>query len=317
MMNFDFDDRPFGHKLAEMGSNFPNLVVVDADLQRATETTIFKEIFPERYYDVGIAEANLVGVSAGLALVGKTVFCGTFACFISQRACDQVVISVAYCNSNVKLVGIEAGLSSGRNGASHQAMLDIAIMRSIPNMKVIEPADAVELRSAMEVMAFIEGPVYLRTPRGKVPKIFDKAAYHFEFGKAHEVCSGSDVCILACGMEVIEAMKAAEELQKDGVSVKVLNISSIKPIDTQAILDAAKETGCFVVAENHSVFGGLGSAVCEIVCGVVPIPVVQIGIRDSFGEVGPVDWLMDKFQLNSTYIVQAAKKALELKKGKK
>jgi len=314
-MIYELEDRPFGHKLAELGEQIPNLMVVDADLQRATETYFFKEKFLDRYFDVGIAESNMIGVSAGLALIGKIVFCGTFACFLSQRACDQIVISVAYCNANVKLVGIEPGLSSGRNGASHQSLLDIAIMRAIPNMKVIEPADSTELQSAMEVIVAIHGPVYLRTPRGNVPKIFDSNDYHFTLGKAYQVRSGSDLTIIACGIEVAQAIDAADELHGCGINARVLNMSSIKPIDTEAILLAARETGCIVVAENHSIYGGLGGAVSEIVNESYPVPVIRIGIKDTFGEVGPLDWLLDKFQLSHPYIVHAAEKALKLKKA--
>jgi transketolase len=247
--------------------------------------------------------------------MGKTVFCGTFASFVSQRACDQIVISVAYCNSNVKLVSVEAGLSSGRNGASHQSLLDLAIMRSIPNMIVIDPADAVELKSAMQVITEINGPVYLRIPRGKVVKIFDETKYKFKLGKAYEIQSGSDVTLISCGIEVTQTILAAEELKKRGISARVLNMGSVKPIDADAILCAARETGCIVVAENHSIFGGLGSAVSEIVSEFHPVPVMRIGIRDSFGEIGPVDWLLDKFQMSHPYIVEAAEKALKLKRG--
>lgn len=313
-MKYDYEDRPFGHKLVELGEQIPNMVVVDADLQRATETYFFKEKFADRYFDVGIAESNLIGISAGLALIGKTVFCGTFACFLSQRACDQIVISVAYCNANVKLVGIEPGLSSGRNGASHQSVLDIAIMRSIPNMRVIEPADAIELKSAMEVVAEIHGPVYLRTPRGNVPKIFNAVDYQFKLGKSLEIQPGSDITIIACGIEVAQAIEAADELHRHGINARVLNMSSIKPIDSEAILMAARETGCIVVAENHSIYGGLGGAVSEIVAENYPVPVMRVGIPDSFGEVGPVDWLLEKYQLSHPFIVRAAEKGLKLKK---
>ena len=312
-MKYDLEDRPFGHKLVELGEKIPNLYVVDADHQKATETYFFKDAYPDRYFDVGIAEANMIGVSAGLALTGKTVFCGTFATFISQRVCDQVVVSVAYCNANVKLVGVEAGLSSGRNGASHQSVLDLAIMRAIPNMKVVEPADAIELKSAMEVIADIDGPVYLRGLRGNVPRIFDETQYQFKLGKAFEIRSGSDVTIMAIGLEVAQAIEAAEELSSRGVNARVLNMSSIKPIDSEAIIRAAKETGCIVVAENHGIYGGLGGAVSEIVSEACPVPVVRVGLRDTFGEVGPVEWLLEKYQISHPFIVKAAEKALRLK----
>ncbi len=314
-MKYELVDRPFGHQLVELGEKFPNLVVVDADLQRATETYFFKASFPDRYYDVGIAESNLIGISTGLALVGKIVFCGTFACFLSQRACDQVVISVAYCNANVKLIGIEPGISSGRNGASHQSLLDLAIMRSIPNMRVIDPADSTELESAMEVIAGMSGPFYLRTPRGNVPRIFDPSTYQFKLGKALQIREGKDLTIIACGIEVSQSIDAADELNNRGISARVINMSSIKPIDENAILCAARETGCMVVAENHSIYGGFGGAVSEILSENFPVPIIRVGIKDRFGEVGPVNWLMDKFQIGSQDIVKAAEKVLKMKKA--
>lgn len=313
-MTYEFVNKPYGNKLVELARQYPNLVVVDADLQRATETEMFNKEFPDRYFDVGIAETNMMGVSVGLALTGHLVFCGTFSCFLSQRACDQVVISVAYCNANVKLIGIEPGVSSGRNGASHQSVLDIAIMRSIPNMRVVEPADAVELCSAMESIAALPYPVYMRTPRNNVPVILDQSIHTFQFGKSIQIIPGSDVTIIACGIEVAQAIEATETLNKRGISVRLIDMASIKPIDTEAILSAARETGCIVVAENHSIYGGLGGAVSEIVNEVHPVPVIKVGIQDSFGQVGPVDWLLDKYGLSSPFIVAACERALKLKK---
>jgi len=306
-------DKPFGHALADLGGRYENLVVVDADLQRATETYYFQEKFPERHFDVGIAEANMVGISAGLALSGKIAFCGTFACFITQRVCDQVTISVAYCRANVKLAGVEPGLASGRNGASHQAMLDLAIMRAIPNMTVFVPGDAIETRAIMEYMMEHPGPAYMRAPRGNTPVILPEG-YRFEAGKAVPMRDGNDVTIITCGIMLSRALDAADELATEGISARVINMSSIKPLDEEAILSAASETGCIVTAENHNILGGLGSAVAEVVTSRLPVPVLRVGIRDAFGEVGTPDWLAEKFRIGSTHIAQAAREALALKR---
>lgn len=306
-------DKPFGHALADLGGRYENLVVVDADLQRATETYYFQEKFPERHFDVGIAEANMVGISAGLALSGKIAFCGTFACFITQRVCDQVTISVAYCRANVKLAGVEPGLASGRNGASHQAMLDLAIMRAIPNMTVFVPGDAIETRAIMEYMMEHPGPAYMRAPRGNTPVILPEG-YRFEAGKAVPMRDGDDVTIITCGIMLPRALDAADELATEGISARVINMSSIKPLDEEAILSAASETGCIVTAENHNILGGLGSAVAEVVTSRLPVPVLRVGIHDAFGEVGTPDWLAEKFRIGSTHIAQAAREALALKR---
>jgi len=306
-------DKPFGHALADLGGRYENLVVVDADLQRATETYYFQEKYPERHFDVGIAEANMVGISAGLALSGKIAFCGTFACFITQRVCDQVTISVAYCRANVKLAGVEPGLASGRNGASHQAMLDLAIMRAIPNMTVFVPGDAIETRAIMEYMMEHPGPAYMRAPRGNTPVILPEG-YRFEAGKAVPMRDGDDVTIITCGIMLSRALDAADELATEGISARVINMSSIKPLDEEAILSAASETGCIVTAENHNILGGLGSAVAEVVTSRLPVPVLRVGIRDAFGEVGTPDWLAEKFRIGSTHIAQAAREALALKR---
>lgn len=303
-MKTEFEDRPFGHCLAELGAQYENLIVVDADLQRATETYFFQELFPNRHFDVGIAEANMVGVSAGFALLGKTVFCGTFSTFITQRVCDQVVVSVAYCNANVKLMGIEPGIASGRNGASHQALLDISIMRSIPNMTVFDPADAVETRAILAYLAETPGPAYMRVPRGNVPIIFPPDTYKFEPGKAITVREGDDAAIITSGILLPEAIKASEILLKENKKhIRVINMSSIKPIDREAIINAAQETGFVFTVENHSIYGGLGSAVAEIVCEECPVPVKRLGIKDRFGEVGPNEWLLSEFELDAAHIV--------------
>jgi transketolase len=303
--------KPFRQILADLGERHENLVVVDADLQRATETDLFQERFPERYYDVGVAEANMVGVSVGFALSGKIPFCGTFACFMSQRVCDQVAISVAYCNANVKMMGFDAGLTSGGNGASHQGMLDLAIMRAMPNMTVFVPGDATETRAIMEYLADAPGPAYMRAPRGRTPVILDPETYGFEPGKAMQVRDGHGVTIIACGIMLLRAIEAADRLAEEGISARVLNMSSIKPLDEEAIVSAARETGVIVCAENHNVIGGLGSAVAEVVTTHCPVPVVRVGIRDVFGEVGPVDWLAEKHGISSSHIQNAVRGALE------
>lgn len=304
-------DKPYGNTLAALGEQIPNLVVVDADLQRATETDLFQKRYPDRYFDVGIAEANMVSISAGLALSGKVVFCGTFASFVTQRVCDQVVVSVAYCNANVKLAGVEPGLASGRNGASHQAMLDLAIMRAIPNMTVFDPADAIETRAIMEYLATHPNPAYMRVPRGKVPVILDDENYTFEPGKSIQLRAGNDATIIASGILVLPALEAAETLATQGISCRVIDMASIKPIDKQAIIEAAQQTGCIVTAENHSILGGLGGAVAEVVTSHYPVPVVRVGIQDMFGEVGPVDWLAEKFGINAAAIQKAVHQALK------
>jgi transketolase len=307
-----FVDKPFGHSLVDLGERYPHLVVVDADLQRATETYFFQERFPERYFDVGIAEANMVGVSAGMALSGKIAFCGTFACFTSQRACDQVTISVAYCRANVKLAGVEPGLTSGRNGASHQAMLDLAIMRAMPNMTVFVPGDAIETRAIMEYMVEHPGPAYMRAPRGETPAILPDT-YRFEAGKALQLRNGRDATIITCGIMLPRALQSAEELAAEGISARVINMSSLKPLDEGAVLDAASETGLIVTAENHNILGGLGSAVAEVVAEKHPVPVIRIGIRDVFGEVGTPEWLAERFQIGAAHIAQAVRDGLARK----
>ncbi len=313
MTSGNFVDRPFGHALLEFGERYPRLVVVDADLQRATETDLFQHRFPERYIDVGIAEANMVGISAGLALSGKRALCSTFATFITQRVCDQVVVSVAYCKANVILAGVEAGLASGRNGASHQAVLDLAIMRAIPRMNVFVPSDATETRGILAYLMEHPGPAYMRAPRGKTAVLFDPESYRFEAGKSNRMREGNDVTIIACGLMVERALAAADLLADQGIQARVVNMASIKPLDEEAIEAAAIETGCIVTAENHNVMGGLGGAVAEVVTGRCPVPVERVGIRDVFGEVGTPDWLAEKFEMSPAHIASAAIAALKRK----
>jgi len=312
-MSAAFVDKPFGTALAELGERYPQLVVLDADLQRATETALFQSRFPERHFNLGVAEANMVCVAAGLALSGKTAVCGTFACFISQRVCDQVVLSVAHCNADVKLIGVEAGLSSGSNGATHQGMLDLAILRAIPNMSVFVPGDATETRAILEYVVTHPGPAYLRVPRRRAPVLIDPAGYRFQPGRSVRLRAGGDVTLITCGIMLPRCLEAAEALQRDGIAARVVNMSSIKPLDETEVRLAAEETGAIVVAENHNVLGGLGGAVAEVVGETWPVPVLRIGVRDRFGEVGPVDWLAEQFEMTSAHIAGAARRALQLK----
>jgi transketolase len=305
-------EKPFGKTLARLGDRYANLVVVDADLQRATETSFFQARFPDRYFNVGVAEANMVGISIGLALSGKTVFCGTFACFASQRVGDQVAI-MAHVNANVKLIGIEPALSSGHNGATHQGMLDLAVMRAMPNMTVFDPGDATETIGIMEYMLEHPGPAYIRVPRREAPVIIDPESYQFQAGKAQRVREGREVAIIACGIMLPRAITAADQLAQEGISARVVSMASIKPIDEDEIISAARDAGCIVTAENHTILGGLGSAVAEVVTQYCPVPVIRVGVADCFGEIGPVEWLAEKYGISSSHIVAASRKALEAK----
>ena len=305
-------EKPFGKTLARLGDIYPNLVVVDADLQRATETSIFQSRHPERYFNVGVAEANMVSISLGLALSGKTVFCGTFACFSSQRVCDQVAL-MAHVNASVKLIGVEPALTSGNNGATHQGMFDLAIMRAIPNMTVCDPGDATDTIAVMEYMLEHPGPAYIRVPRGKAPVIIEPESYKFQAGKAKRLREGRDVVIIACGIMLPRAIAAADQLANEDISARVVSMTSIKPIDKDEIVAAAQEAGCIVTAENHTILGGLGSAVAEVVTEHCPVPVIRIGVDDCFGEIGPVEWLAEKYGIASSHIVAAAKKIVGAK----
>ena len=309
-------DKPFENSLLKAGELNGSLVVVDADLSRVCETNLFAKKYPERYFNIGVAEANMVGISAGLALSGKTVFCGSFAGFITLRAGDQVSVGVAYMQTDVKLCGFEAALVSGVNGATHQCMEDLAIMRAMPNMRVYDPVDATDLCAIIEYEATHPGPAYLRGIRKTVPVILDPQNYHFQPGKAFQVREGKDVTLIASGMMLARAISAAEQLATENISACVLSMSCLKPIDSQAILQVAAETGCIVTAENHSILGGLGSAVAEVVSESHPIPVLRVGIKDKFGEVGKDDYLAQKFEIGVSDIVQAAKNAISLKQKK-
>ena len=254
----------------------------------------------------------MVGISIGLALSGKTVFCGTFACFATQRVCDQVAI-MAHVNANVKLVGIEPALCSGNNGATHQGMLDLAIMRAMPNMTVFDPGDATETIGIMEYMLEHPGPTYIRVPRREAPVIIEPESYQFQAGKAKRVREGREVAIIACGIMLPRAITAADQLAQEGISARVVSMASIKPVDENEIISAARDAGCIVAAENHTILGGLGSAVAEVVTQYCPVPVIRVGVADCFGEIGPVDWLAEKYGISSSHIVAASRKAMEAK----
>ena len=299
----------YGEALAELSEKYDNFVVLDADLAAATKTGIFKKKCPDRFIDCGIAEANMMGVAAGLAAAGKTVFASSFAMFAAGRAFEIVRNSIGYPHLNVKIGATHAGISVGEDGATHQCNEDIALMRTIPGMTVISPADDIETKAAVEAAINIDGPVYLRLGRLAVPAV-NSADYKFEVGKGVQLKDGSDITIIATGLAVGEALTAAKQLENDGISARVINIHTIKPIDREIILKAARETHNIVTVEEHSVIGGLGSAVAETVCGGCPCPVTMIGIEDVFGYSGKAEQLLKEFGLSSENIIQKVKAAL-------
>ncbi len=304
----------YGEALAELSDKYEDLVVLDADLAAATKTGIFKKKCPERFIDCGIAEANMMGVAAGLATTGKKVFASSFAMFASGRAYEIVRNSIGYPHINVKIGATHAGISVGEDGATHQCNEDIALMRTIPGMTIINPADDVEAKAAVEAAINIDGPVYLRFGRLAVPVFNDKDTYKFEVGKGVQLKDGKDVTIVATGLMVNEARIAADTLEKEGVSARVINIHTIKPLDKDIICKAAKETGVIVTAEEHSVIGGLGSAVADAVTEYCPVPVVKVGVNDVFGHSGPAVDLLKEFGLSAENIVEKVKYALTLKR---
>ena len=297
----------YGNALVEMGKKYENLVVLDADLAAATKTGIFKKAFPERHIDCGIAECNMAGIAAGLAATGKIPFMSSFAMFAAGRAYEQVRNSIGYPHLNVKIGATHAGISVGEDGATHQCNEDIALMRAIPGMVVINPSDDVEAHAAIAAACEYEGPVYLRFGRLAVPVINDRPDYKFEIGKGVTLREGKDLTIIATGLPVAASLEAAEMLEKDGISAKVINIHTIKPLDTELIIAAAKETGKVVTVEEHSVIGGLGSAVCECLSEHAPTPVMRIGIQDVFGESGAAVPLLHKYGLDAEGIYNKVK----------
>lgn len=288
----------YGEALVELGREHEDLVVLDADLAAATQTGKFKAVFPERHIDCGIAECNMIGIAAGIAATGKVPFASTFAMFAAGRAFEQVRNSVGYPHLNVKIGATHAGISVGEDGATHQCNEDIALMRTISGMTVINPSDDVEAKAAVRAAYEMDGPVYMRFGRLAVPVINDNPEYKFEVGKGVTLREGADVAIVATGLCVNSALEAAELLKADGVEARVINIHTIKPIDAELIEKAAKECGRIVTVEEHSVIGGLGSAVCEVLCERCPAPVKKIGVQDVFGESGPAAKLLEKYRLD-------------------
>ena len=292
----------YGNALVELGKEHDNLVVLDADLAEATKTGMFKKVFPERHIDCGIAEANMIGIAAGLASTGKVPFCSSFAMFAAGRAFEQVRNSVGYPHLNVKIGATHAGISVGEDGASHQCNEDIALMRVIPGMTIINPSDDVEAKAAVKAAYEMEGPVYLRFGRLAVPVINDRPEYKFEIGKGIVLREGSDVTIIATGLEVNESLEAAKMLEADGISAQVINIHTIKPLDTELVVSAAKKTGKVVTVEEHSIIGGLGGAVAETLSEQCPTKMLRIGMMDTFGESGPAVKLLEKYGLDAAGI---------------
>lgn len=299
----------YGEALKELGRINKDVVVLDADLSGSTKTAVFKKEYPERFFNVGIAEQNLMGTAAGLATAGKLPFASTFAMFASGRAFEIIRNSICYPNLNVKIAATHAGITVGEDGATHQALEDISLMRSLPNMVVLSPVDGVEAKQCIYKAAEHNGPVYIRLGRSKIPVIFDEN-YKFEIGKGVELKKGNDISLIATGIMVEKALVAAEELSKEGISARVINISTIKPIDEDIIIKAAKETKGIVTVEEHSIIGGLGSAVTEVVSENAPTYVERIGTMDVFGESGDGNELLEKYGLNVKNIIDKSKKIL-------
>ena len=297
----------YGNALVELGKEHENLVVLDADLAAATKTGVFKKVFPERHIDCGIAECNMMGVAAGLATTGKVPFISTFAMFAAGRNFEQVRNSIGYPHLNVKIGATHAGISVGEDGATHQCLEDIALMRTIPGMVVINPADDVEARAAVHAAYDHVGPVYLRFGRLPVPVFNDEAAYKFEIGKGIVLKEGKDVTIFATGLCVNETVEAEKMLAKDGIDAEIINIHTIKPIDRELVVKSALKTGKVVTVEEHSVIGGLGSAVCDVLCEEAPTKVLKIGVNDVFGESGPALELLHKYELDAEGIYKKVK----------
>ncbi len=301
----------YGKALAELGDVNDKIVVLDADLSKSTKTNDFRVKHPDRFFNMGIAEQNLMGVSAGLATSGKIPFASTFAVFAAGRAFEIIRNSICYPKLNVKVCATHAGLTVGEDGASHQAIEDIAIMRSLPNMTVVCPADSVSTEALIKAVAEYYGPVYVRLGRSGVPVIYDENQ-KFELGKANTIEDGSDITIIATGIMVSEALEASELLAKEGISARVIDMHTIKPIDKDVIIKAARETKAIITAEEHNILGGLGSAVAEVVSEYAPTKVLRIGVEDTFGESGKPNELLAKYNLNAEKIYQTAKKALQI-----
>ena len=294
----------YADALLELGEKDPRIVVLDADLAKSTQTERFKLRFPERFVDCGVAEQNLMATAAGLAATDKIVFASTFAIFATGRAYDQVRNTIAYSDLNVKICASHGGITVGEDGSSHQALEDIALMRVIPRMKVVVPADYYETREAVKAVAYLDGPAYIRLGRPKVPVLFDEG-YRFEFGKAVTMRPGRDVTVLACGFMVCQALEAAEELAGEGIEAEVLDLHTVKPLDREGILESASRTGRVVTCEEHTVMGGMGGAVAELLGEEMPLPMRRIGTRDLFGVSGSAEELVEHFGLGSRHIAEA------------
>ena len=303
----------YGSALAEFGDKYDKLVVLDADLAEATKTIKFKKKFPDRFFDCGIAEGNMVTVAAGLAAAGLIPFCSSFAMFAAGRAFEQVRNAIGYPHLNVKIGATHAGISVGEDGATHQCLEDFATMRSIPGMTVMQPADAVEARAMVEAAINYVGPCYMRFGRFAVPVLFDQDTYKFEWGKGKVLADGKDVTLVATGLMVEQALAARDLLAAENISARVVNIHTIKPLDEDLILKCAADTGCIVTAEEHNYIGGLGSAVCECVSGNHPVPVKRVGVEDQFGRSGKVPPLLEMYGLTANNIAAKAKEAIAAK----
>lgn len=303
----------YGKALARLAKERDDVVVLDADLAGSTKTSEFKKVAPERFVEVGIAEQDMIGVASGLATSGKTVFASTFAVFATGRCWEQIRLAVAYPKQNVKIVSTHCGISVGEDGASHQALEDIAIMRAIPNMVVISPADAHQAYAATMAIAEERGPCYMRLGRADFPLIYPEDV-KFEIGKADILREGSDVTLIGTGQMVSYCLDAAKALSEEGISAEVINISTIKPLDADAVIGSVKKTGCAVTAEEHSIIGGLGSAVAEAISESCPVPLVRVGTKDTFGESGKAEMLMEKYGLTAKDIVKAAKDSISKKR---
>lgn len=303
----------YGKALARIGQENENIVVLDADLSKSTKTAEFKAVCPERFINMGIAEGNMMTVAAGLASCGKIPFASTFAVFATGRAFEQIRNSICYPKLNVKICATHAGITVGEDGASHQSIEDISLMRSIPNMVVISPSDAVEAEAAIEAISKYNGPCYVRLGRSGVPVINDNPEYKFEIGKGVTLREGKEATIIATGVMVEAALEAYNVLAEEGIKVRVINMHTIKPIDSELIVSAARETGVIVTAEEHSIIGGLGSAVSEVVTSNYPVPVLRIGVKDVFGESGTPAELLKAYGLTTEDIVKAVKCGINMK----
>ena len=304
----------YGETLRDIAEQFPDLVVLDADLAAATKTEIFKKAYPDRFIDCGIAEGNMMGVAAGLASCGKIPFASSFAMFAAGRAFEQVRNIIGYPHLNVKIGATHAGCTVGEDGATHQCNEDIALMRTIPGMVVINPADAVEARVAVIAAAEYVGPVYLRFGRANVPVVNDSPDYKFEIGRGVKMTDGNDVTIVATGITVHIALDAAKALAEEGISARVINIHTIKPIDREILVCAAKETGAIVTVEEHNIIGGLGSAVCEVISEECPVPVIRMGMNDEYGRSASADKLLEYYGYTKENIAAKAKEAISKKR---